>query len=151
MPDRGGDRDERPGQEDLREDQERDADGDDLGILGDADEEDAERAAGEGEDRGQGEDPEQVAGVHRDLHHDDHRDDPDEREEGGDARADQLAEQDRVARDRGHEELGGEVVLAFLDEVGDPGDGALVHRVGDHPDEHVREVGVRQRAARGSG
>ena len=86
-------------------------------------------------------------GVHRDLHHDDHRDDPDEREEGRDPRADQLPEQDRVARDRGHEELGGEVVLALLDEVGDAGDGALVHRVGDHPDEHVREVGVRQRAA----
>ena len=64
-----------------------------------------------------------------------------------DPRPDELAEQDRVARDRGHEELGREVVLALLDQVGDARDRALVHRVGDHPDEHERQVGVRQRAA----
>ena len=57
--------------------------------------------------------------VHRDLHHEDHRDDADERHAGRDARPDQLAEEHRVARDRRDEELGGEVVLALLDEVGD--------------------------------
>ena len=59
----------------------------------------------------------------------------------------ELAEQDGVARDRRDEELGREVVLALLDEVRHARDRALVHRVGDHPDEHERQVGERQGAA----
>ena len=57
------------------------ADRDGLGVLRDPDDEDAERATGEGQDRGERDDPQQVAGVHRDLHDEDHRDDADERDQ----------------------------------------------------------------------
>ena len=99
-------------------------------------------------DRRQGEDAEQVARVERDLHDEDHGEDPDERDQRRDAGDPiDLAEQHGVARDRRDEQLGGEVVLALLDEVRDAGDRALVQGVRDHPDQHERQVRVRQGAA----
>ena len=141
------DRDQRPGQEHLREHQQRHADAGDLRILHEADEQDAQRAAGERRGSAQRSTRSRSPGsigicmttiIART---------PTSETIAATADPMILPIEHGVARDRGHEELGGEVVLALLDEVGDAGDRPLVQRVRDHPDEHERQVGVRQGAA----
>jgi hypothetical protein len=50
-----------------------------------------------------------------------------------------------VKREIGDKQLGGEVLLTLLNQVHDPGHGSLIERVGDHANQHERQVGKRQR------